>query len=160
MINLKEDLKPCPFCACSHIRIFSHNAGFQYYAECDDCSAIGPLLTQKQFVIDCWNRRPNPCRPIAEAPQDGLLIAIYRRNGIKVEYIHTAYFVGDWLLPFDSYRNKKDGAPMIAQFEKPTHLKAVLDAYGMWVADGLSTVDDMLEVSERAEIFDWHTTGE
>lgn len=52
---MSEELKPCPFCG-GDAQI-DEICGEEYSAECKNCEIGTYFNTDKQKVIDAWNRR-------------------------------------------------------------------------------------------------------
>ena len=57
-----EQLKPCPFCGRTDIRVYMYDAVLMGgepdgFAQCQDCSVAGPSGESKEQIIAAWNRR-------------------------------------------------------------------------------------------------------
>lgn len=61
------DLLDCPFCTSDQISIYERidtimdginpSNRTEYYGQCDDCGATGPIVTEQNQAADSWNRR-------------------------------------------------------------------------------------------------------
>ncbi len=56
---MKAELKPCPFCGSTNLKIVSYNsiAGACKMVECMDCFAQVPSRATKAEAIAAWNTR-------------------------------------------------------------------------------------------------------
>jgi hypothetical protein len=92
---MSEELKPCPFCGSSSIRLR------RYFGECESCGAGGPEAKSpcegehpvEYDVERSWNTRaalqagavPDGWRTIESAPKDGthVLLGYFHHEGVK-----------------------------------------------------------------------------
>jgi len=63
-----NELKPCPFCGFSEIKIY--NLFYEKYARCARCGAEGPHVNTNEGVIITWNNRANTidCKSANKTP--------------------------------------------------------------------------------------------
>ena len=67
MREMKEKLKPCPFCGASGETILKQDLYKPYYVICRNCGARIEVR-KKEEVVREWNRRENPSGPSGQLP--------------------------------------------------------------------------------------------
>jgi Lar family restriction alleviation protein len=55
---MDNELKPCPFCGGTDIRVVAPNGNDDYWAQCTKCCAESGVKTGRDAAIAAWNRRP------------------------------------------------------------------------------------------------------
>jgi Lar family restriction alleviation protein len=56
-LEYKEELKPCPLCGHTDIRMLKNSAGDVWYVACNGCGCRTGGDVVKDMAIDAWNRR-------------------------------------------------------------------------------------------------------
>ena len=54
-----SEIKECPYCESKNCKVDDWSYGLDYYGECNDCGARGPLVKSKSDAILLWNAAAN-----------------------------------------------------------------------------------------------------
>lgn len=78
---MSDELKPCPFCGCSDVSMYTNGTDvddYSYVVECDGCGCtLDTGFESEERAIEEWNRRKEPERKKGKWEDSGWKI-IYR----------------------------------------------------------------------------------
>jgi len=77
--EMKQEIKPCPFCGCNDL---AKKIGYFSSIHCNGCDAIGPMTKNKDEHIEKWNTRHTPCQPIQTLKKEHVRVLTY--NGVRI----------------------------------------------------------------------------
>lgn len=60
---MREELKPCPFCGCEHMKISPNIHTQMLRVQCEGCWATSVTSNNRATIIAAWNRRASPTPP-------------------------------------------------------------------------------------------------
>ncbi len=52
-----ENLKPCPFCGCTDIKVISNDTNDIFFVSCEACESSGSCKSDPEWAIKAWNDR-------------------------------------------------------------------------------------------------------
>jgi len=83
---MSEQIKECPYCESKNCEVDDMSYGLDYYGECNDCGARGPLAKSKTDAVQLWNAAANQIEQLRNQIDDLLISA-----GALIDERHRLY---------------------------------------------------------------------
>ena len=67
-----EQIKECPYCESKNCKVDDLSYGLDYYGECNDCGARGPLAKSKTDAVQLWNAAANQIEALCKERNEAI----------------------------------------------------------------------------------------